>query len=133
MAGARMLVRLKDSARVATCEPWPNPLIGILLKAHIIKTGPHLAVLNSLLAVLMRRFSPRRNLSLLANLDRNWRRALARNFRRIFQLLQDIGDSCIQLHIIAAVHGQRIQGHVDIRSNAFILNTPFALRREYTE
>jgi hypothetical protein len=29
-----MLARLKDSASVATCEPWPNPASGSRLKAH---------------------------------------------------------------------------------------------------
>src|ERR1700722_6636067 len=37
IAGARMLVRLKDSASVATCEPWPNPLNGSRLKAQASK------------------------------------------------------------------------------------------------
>jgi hypothetical protein len=36
-----MLVRLKDSASVATCEPWPNPLKGTTLKAHAINSDRH--------------------------------------------------------------------------------------------
>src|SRR5580704_1724497 len=70
----------------------------------------------------------RRNARLLAYLDRNGRRGLARNFRRIFELLQDIADCRVQLRIIAGVYGQRVQGHLHIRGDAFILDAPFPFR-----
>src|ERR1700722_1017834 len=68
-----------------------------------------------------------------AHLNRNGRRCFAWNFRGILELLQDLGDSRIQLHIIAGVYGQRVQGHLDIRSNAFILDAPLTLRRKHSK